>query len=70
MFKLWYHTLMYEVLTARGNAAGKSVCTGPCALTRDEKTRKNRKDHSVEGSMAGRRAAPWPRERRKRGEHG
>ena len=31
VFKLGYHTLMYGVLTARGIAAGKRVCTGPWA---------------------------------------
>ena len=54
--KLSYHVLRYGVLTARGHAVGKSVCTGPCAETRDEKSGINKKDHSVEGSIAGKRA--------------
>ncbi len=47
-----YHVLRYGVLTARGKAEGKIVRTGPCARTRDEKTKISDRDHSVVGSMA------------------
>ena len=53
LFPLSYHTFMYGVLTARGMAAGKRVCKGPCAPTRDEKAGRNRKAHSGESNMAG-----------------
>ena len=38
LLTLSYHVLKYGVLTARGIAAGKRVCTGPCARTRDIKS--------------------------------
>ena len=55
--KASYHVLRYGVLTARGMAAGKSVCTGlGCPRTREKEISKNKNDSSLESNMVGKQA--------------
>ena len=56
LFRLAYHVLRYGVLTARGMAAGKRVCTGPCAKTSEKKTGKNNEGHKSEHIISSKQA--------------
>ena len=65
---LWCHALMYGVLTARGMAAGKSVCIELCAQTRDKKAGTHNKNQVEESDMPGQEDHKAARRRGRKGQ--